>query len=219
MDEEQHKGGAKELLHTIISHPALLVTVLLAAAVAVYLLVKNGPQSSTTATTTGSASSTAGPADFSSYQQGYDTGYQRGSYTTPALAPPASTTPIPTTPTTTTTVTMPIPTTTIPVNNPQVSPMAAYTDQAGQPTTTTPYLGLLGPNAKVDIAGRTYKESGKSIALPSYVGKLSQGADNRVWYIDTNTGAQNLLTSGYGPGVTNSGFKPNSPQNTPPKKN
>lgn len=51
----EQEGGAKELFHTIVSHPALLITVLLGGGLVVFLLVRNSPQNTTT--TSGSAAS------------------------------------------------------------------------------------------------------------------------------------------------------------------
>lgn len=74
----------------------------------------------------------------------------------------------------------------------------------GQPT-----YGLLGPGVRVEGLDRS--------KLPSFVGEFIQGSENRVWYINKNTGKQELLTSGVGGPVYNAGYLPNSPENTPKK--
>lgn len=222
-DSQETGGGAKELFQLITHKPALLITVLLGGGLVVFLLIRNGAKGANTTTSSVGDTATSAP-DYSSYQTGYDMGYQRGSYSVPTATsssgtPPPSVPPIPPTNSTTITSTVPLPTTTVQANNPQVSQLAAYTSSNNTgPTSSQPYLGLLGPNINVNFQAKTYQENGQNVKLPSYVGALSQGDQGRIWYIDRNTGAQDLLTSGYGPGVTNSGFMPNSPQNTPPKK-
>lgn len=117
-------GGAKELFQFILHKPALLIAMLVGLAIVVFLLIRNGP-SGVSATppasaglTSGNAPSTPPTPNYEGYQQGYDTGYQRGSYsvappTTQSNTPPPSTNPTPPTTTTTTTIETPVPTTTI----------------------------------------------------------------------------------------------------------
>jgi len=71
------------------------------------------------------------------------------------------------------------------------------------------YLGLLGPNAHINIAksglasDSTYVNSqGQTVSLSSVIpgsDKVTQGSENRVWY--TDSGGQHLLTSGTGPAI------------------
>jgi len=75
--------------------------------------------------------------------------------------------------------------------------------------------GLLGPNALIDFARRTYTSPTVHTPTPLPIpanDPLVQGSQNRVWYIDN--GLQKLLTSGTGPPVTNDGFPVGSPQNS-----
>lgn len=55
------EGGAKELFHTIVTHPALLVAVLFGAGLIVYFLVRNSPQGQGTSS---NGSYSAGSADL-----------------------------------------------------------------------------------------------------------------------------------------------------------
>lgn len=204
--EENSGGGFKDLVKLVIHSPALLIAFLVGIALVVYFLVKYGPgsgQSSSTSTTatTGSTTDTSGtPVPQFNGSNWNENGPVVSATSTGQPSTSAVTTP---------------PVNTIPADGSHVP----YTDQSGKPTSNVPYLGLLGPNVQVNFQNGTYTENGKQIALPSYVGKLSQGDQGRVWYIDKNTGAQDLLTSGYGAGVTNSGYAPNTPGvNTPPSK-
>jgi hypothetical protein len=203
--EQPGRAGIKDLFKMIVKSPALLITFLFVIGIVIYLLVKNSgggsSQQSTTSTTT---TSTPVPGAYWNENQ-----HARQQVATGQTQPTTTTT---TTPVTTATTTPIVPT------QPASGSPVAYTDQSGQATSIQPYLGLLGPNVAVNFQSKTYTENGKQVPLPGYVGKLIQGSDNRDWYIDTNTGAQDLLTSGYGPGVTNSGYAPGSPQNTPVKK-
>lgn len=201
--EENSGGGFKDLVKLVVHSPALLVTFLVGIALVIFFLVKYGPSSQQNASTaSGGTASTAGTTTTNSPVP------QFNSSNGPIVSATSSGQP------STSAVTTP-PVNTIPADGSHVP----YTDQSGKPTSNVPYLGLLGPNVQVNFQNGTYTENGKQIALPSYVGKLSQGDQGRVWYIDKNTGAQDLLTSGYGAGVTNSGYAPNTPGvNTPPSK-
>jgi|SRR5579872_443870 len=218
---EPEKGGsAKDLFKLIVHSPALLVTFLVGIALVIYFLVKYGPSSSSTSGSggvSGAAAPTATviPQTSIYIPQGHvwnqsgpgQTDPTTGQVTTPSqvATPPSASAP-------------PGPVATTPaVPSPVASGPIAYTDQSGQPTSTVPYEGLIGANAQVNFQNRTYTVNGKQVPLPSYVGNLIQGSQNRVWYIDKTTGKQDLLTSGVGPGVTNSGYAPGSPQNTPVK--
>ena len=203
MEDNSSGGGFKDLVKLVVHSPALLVTFLVGIALVVFFLVKYGPSSSQNNSSASTGATTA--TTSSPVPQPNGSNWNENSAVTSAVStgqPPASAVATP-------------PVSTIPASG---SPVP-YTDQSGKPTSNVPYLGLLGPNVQVNFQSGTYTENGKQVLLPNYVGKLSQGDQGRVWYIDKNTGAQDLLTSGYGPGVTNSGYQPNPPGvNTPPSK-
>lgn len=84
------------------------------------------------------------------------------------------------------------------------------------------YLGLAGPNAKINIAqdkkasDSTYVNAqGQTVPLSTLIpgnDTVVQGSDNRVWY--TDSGGQHLLTSGTGPAIdptTNKPVQSNTP--------
>ncbi len=216
MDDE-NGNGFKELWQSLKRHPAILITAIVAVLIVLYILIKSGQGSGSApvaSTPIVNAPSNSTPQTVTPLSPTPNTIGGGNSGSTPIINTGSSTpvvapTPMP-----------PIPTPVVPktgVGGTHVPSggVVAYTDPSGQPTANQPYLGLLGPNVGVNFQNRTYMENGKAIALPSYVGNLIQGDQNRVWYIDKNTGKQDLLTSGYGAGVTNSGYAPGSPQNTP----
>lgn len=212
MDDIEHKGTAKDLFKMIVHSPALLVTAVVGIGlVAILLIKKGGASTSTTPASDGTSPTVVGVRpQYIINAPPVTVPSQSVSNTTPTTA---STTPAaPTTATVTPTTPAVVVSKTVPHTDPihQLS----YTDQSGNATALQPYLGLLGANVAVNFQNRTYTENGKQVALPNYVGKLIQGSQNRVWYIDTTTGKQDLLTSGIGAGVTNSGYAPNSPQNS-----
>lgn len=66
-----------------------------------------------------------------------------------------------------------------------------------------PFYGILGPGLNMEKAKK---------ALPGV--NLISGGQNRVWEVSPN-GVQTLVTSGYGPPVTNSGYKKGEGPSTP----
>lgn len=103
------------------------------------------------------------------------------------------------------------PTSSVPTSAPTPTQVGATPN----PPSTNPvkavagYLGLLGPNAQVNIAkdglasDSTYVNAqGQTVPLSSLIpgtDKVVQGSQNRVWY--TDAGGQHLLTSGTGGAV------------------
>lgn len=70
-------------------------------------------------------------------------------------------------------------------------------------STPPPFYGILGPGLNYDQAKK---------ALPGV--NLISGGQNRVWEVSPE-GVQTLVTSGYGPPVTNSGYKKGEGPPTP----
>lgn len=110
-------GGAKELFQFVLHKPALLITALAGGALLLFLLIRNSPKSANPSTVTPIGNTTSGTMDYSAYQQGYDTGYQRASYSlsppVSSVPPTTSTSPLPDHPTVTTQIQQPLPTATL----------------------------------------------------------------------------------------------------------
>jgi hypothetical protein len=211
MEEHSSGGGAKDLLSLLKRKPALLIAGIAGVVLLFLILRAKGGSSTTTApagtsgTNTGQGSANLGTVTIQTQSSGLAPVYSgvvpqhllpttnATSATTPSSAPTPT---VPTQPTTGTA-------------NPQPS-------QNSTPSTNTssasppPFTGILGP-------GYNFASAQKALGTLPAGDKLISGGQDRVWEVNPQ-GVQTLVTSGYGPAVTNSGYKNGQGPSTPGAK-
>lgn len=198
------KPGIKDLFHTIRKSPALMVTVIAGILIVGYILIKYGPSaqggaSTSTPDTAGGLARATGGGSYTPFMQEVIEPIilQITPYggPTPAGGTVSS-------PTGGTTGTSPSPGTgiTMPPPGGGTSTQGTSTIPSSEGHTQGGFFGLLGPNAQINTANKTYTNAqGQQVPLPIPPGaKVVQGSQNRVWYTYNNQ--QYLLTSGNGPG-------------------
>ena len=193
-DTNGHGGGAKDLVALLKKKPALLIAVIAGIILVVFLLWQKGNSASTTAAT---SPATGDTSQGSGANLGTLTIQTQSSGVAPLQTLPstnATSATLPYTPT-------PMPPTQAITPNPSVN-----STPSTNTSSVSPYYGLLGP-------GYNFASASQKFAPPSGY-KLISGGQDRVWEVSPQ-GVQTLVTSGYGPGVTNSGYKAGQGPPTP----